>query len=399
MNVMDDRRDLLRFARRARARQRLVRGVEGALRALFWTLGLACLAVALHRLLGTPLPVAIGAAALGGMVVLWALLAAYLPRLDLLQAAAAVDEKAGWKERLSSAIALPTTDHPMERALVDDVRARLGKQAPSGLFPLRAPRELKWAPLWLLGIAAAWFIVPKADLLGFQAKEREKEKSKELIAEALEKLEKRKEELAKGDASYEKIKDALKKIDALAQDLQKTPPPEKKDVLAQISKLSEELAKLKNELAKSEALAEKLQKAMARESGDAGELGEKIKEGRFREAAQELAKLRNKLQEGKLSEKEKEKLQEQMEKLAEKLSKDKELSEFEKKVQQALQGLELGKEQMMDGLQQGLQALDGELAQEDMLAEALKDLENLADALAKGEGDCPGCGKEKKEGG
>ena len=32
--------------------------------------------------------------------------------------------------------------------------------------------------------------------------------------------------------------------------------------------------------------------------------------------------------------------------------------------------------------------------EKEQLAEALKDLENLADALAKGEGECPSCGKK-----
>ena len=38
MNVVNDRKDLLRFARRARARQGLVRAVDVALRAAFYAL-------------------------------------------------------------------------------------------------------------------------------------------------------------------------------------------------------------------------------------------------------------------------------------------------------------------------------------------------------------------------
>jgi hypothetical protein len=394
MNIMDERKDLLRFARRARARQALVRGVEAALRAVFYALLLALAAVAAHKLLGAPLPRLEAAGGLGAAVLATGLVLALFPRIDLVRAAAAVDERAGWKERLSSALALPSVSHPMERALVEDVRARLARHSPSRLFPFRAPRELKYAPLAAAALAAAFLWAPRVDLLGLQAREDARKKEKEDLAVAVEKLEKTRKALERSDQPFERVREALKKIDALAAELQKTPPPEKRDALAAINTLADELKKMKNELSKSDALAEKMQKAMARDGGETGELGQKIKEGKFNEAAQELAKLRNKLQEGKMTPEEKEKIKKQMEALAEKLSKEKELSEFEKKLAQALKGVEMGDERMLDGLQQALSALDGELAEEDMLADALKDLENLADALAKDKGECPVCGEE-----
>lgn len=109
--------------------------------------------------------------------------------------------------------------------------------------------------------------------------------------------------------------------------------------------------------------------------------------------------MRNKLQEGKMTEAEREKLRKQLEALADRMAKDKDLNELEKKLAQAMQGLDQNQEKMMEGLQQQLGELDADLAEADMLAEALKDLENLTDALAKGKGECPSCGKEKKEGG
>jgi hypothetical protein len=389
MNIVDDRRDILRYARRARARQILVRSVEGFLRGLFWATGLAFLALAAHRLLGTPLPYVPAAIALGATALAAGLLTAFFPWIDLVRAAGAVDERAGWKERLSSALALASVDHPMERALLEDVRTLLKRHKPSELFPFRVPRELKWMPLVLVAIAAGYTWMPAVDFLGFQAEARQKQKDKEEVAETVVKLEKLRKDLQKDAQSLEKVKDILRKIEQLENELHKNPPPDKKETLAQITKLAEELQKLKNELGKSEALAEKLQKAASKDSGEAGELGQKLKEGKFAEAAQELAKLRNALQEGKLSKEEREKLKKQMEALAEKLGKDKELSEFEKKLREAMQGMELGQEQMMDGLQQALSGLDGELDQADSLEEALKDLESLADALAKEHGECP----------
>jgi DNA repair exonuclease SbcCD ATPase subunit len=397
MNAVNERKDLVRFARRARARQGLVRAVDVALRVAFYALCAALAALLAAKFFGLSVPVRESMIGLCAVIGVAGLIALFFPRRNLLETAAEVDLRAGWKERLSSALALPSVSHPMERALVDDVREKLKEQQPSRLFPLRAPRELKFSPVVAIAIAAVSYLVPQVDVFGFIAKEKEKKKEKEEISLAIERLERRKKELEKSDRPLDRVKDAIKKIDALASEMQKNPPPDRKEALAQISKLSDELKQLKNDLAKGAALAEKLQKAASEKGNDAGELGKLIRDGKFQEAVQELAKMRNALQEGKLTPAEREKLRKQMEALAEKLAnkQDKDLSEFEKKLAQAMKGLEGNNEKDLDGLQRQLGQLDAELNEKEQLAEALKDLENLADALAKGEGDCPKCGKKK----
>jgi hypothetical protein len=390
MNIVGDRKDLLRFARRARARLGLVRAVETFFRALFWAVCAAFAAVLAVRLFGLPLLVAPAGAVLGGAVLVAALGSLIFPRLSLVQAAAAVDRHAGWKERLSSALALPAPQHPMELALVDDVRGRLRTQSPSDLFPLRAPRELRWTPLAALALAAVSYWLPPVDLFGLAARADEQRKQTESVRMAVEKLEQRKKTLEKDGRALERMKEAGKRMDELQAELSKTPPPSPQEALAQIAKTADELKKLKDELSRSAGLADKLRKAASeRPDSDAGELGKLLKEGKFAEAAQELAKMRNALQEGKMTPAEREKLRKQMDALAEKLSKDKALSELERKLAQAMKGLEQGDEKALDGLQQDLSQLDADQAEGEGLGQALKDLERLADALAKGRHECP----------
>ena len=395
MNVVDERKDLLRYARRARARQGLVRAVDVALRATFYALCAALLGLLTMKFLGLEIPIRQSLLGLGGIIAVAAFIALFFPRRDLLETAAEVDRRAGWKERLSSALSIPTLTHPMEHALVDDVREKLKEHKPSRLFPLRAPWELKFTPVIAGIIAAVSYFVPQVDVFGYIAREKEKKKEKEEISLAIEKLERRKKELEKSDKPLDKVKDAIKKIDALASELQKNPPPDRKEALAQISKLSDELKQIKDELGKTAALAEKLQKAAGEKGGDTGELGKLLREGKFAQAVQELAKMRNALKEGKMTPAEREKLRKQMEALAEKLAKDKDLNELEKKLAQAMKGMQDGNEKDLEGLQKELGKMDGELTEKEMLGEALKDLENLNDALAKGQGECPNCGKKK----
>lgn len=401
MNAVNERKDLVRFARRARARQGLVRAVDVALRTAFYALCAALAALIATKVFGIHIPVRESVMGLCAVIGVAGLIALFFPRKDLLETAAEVDLRAGWKERLSSALALPALTHPMEVALVEDVREKLRQQRPSGLFPLRAPRELKFSPIVAVAIAVVAQLVPQMDVLGMIARANEKEKDKKEVASALEKLlDSRKKATEKNERLTDKVKDAVKKIDALAAEMQKHPPADRKEALAQISKLSDELKQLKDDLAKGAALAEKLQKAAAEKGGDTGELGKLMREGKFAEAVRELAKIRNALQEGKMSEAEREKLRKQLEALAEKLAnkQDKDLTEFEKKLAQAMKGLDKNNEKDLDGLQQQLGKLDAELNEKEQLGEALKDLENLADALAKGEGECPSCGKGHKDG-
>lgn len=396
MNTVNERKELVRFARRARARQGLVRAVDVALRATFYALCISLAALVAAKLFGMAIPIRESILTLLGVVGLAAGIALFFPRKDLLESAAEVDERAGWKERLSSALALPALNHPMERALVEDVREKLKEQKPSRLFPLRAPRELKLTPVIAIAIAAVSYFVPQVDLLGYVARDKEKKKEKEEISLAIEKLEKRKKELEKNDKAMDKVKDAIKKIDALATELQKNPPPDRKEAIAKITNLNEELKQLKDELAKGAALAEKLQKAAAdKAGGDSGELGKLFREGKFAEAVQELAKMRNALQEGKMTPAEREKLRKEMQALQEKMSKDKDLQNLEKKLADAMKGMQDGDEKGLEGLQKELGKMDAEQNEAEQLAEAMKDLENLSDALAKGEGDCPKCGEKK----
>ena len=113
MSDVNERKDLLRYARRARARQGLVRAVDVALRATFYALCASLAGLLTMKFLGLEIPVRESVLGFCGVIALAALVALFFPRRDLLETAAEVDRRAGWKERLSSALAIPT---PMRTA-------------------------------------------------------------------------------------------------------------------------------------------------------------------------------------------------------------------------------------------------------------------------------------------
>ncbi len=390
--IVDLRKDIVRFACRARVRLAFVRGLEWATRSLLWVSLLAVLAVAVHKLFGVMLPAYESAAVAAGIVILTGVIAALFPPIPLVQAAAALESAAGWKERFSSALLLQGVTHTMEAALLEDVKERLARTSPSKLLPVRAPRELRWAPVFAVAAALGFWLAPQVDLMGVVAKREEKEKEKKELVEAIKKIEAKKKDLEKREQLSEGVKQALQKIDAMLKEFEKTPPADKKEAMSKLSSLSEELKKMKSELARSQALAEKLQLALSKDMDESGELGKLLKEGKFEAAAQELARMRNKLQDGTMTPEEREKLRKQMDALAQKLkdAKDREsLKEIEKKLADAQEGLGENKEEKLEGLQEELNELGDAMEDADALADALRDLEDLADSLAKGKGECP----------
>src|SRR5688572_12016336 len=168
-----ERGDLVRYARRVRRRLRFVRAVEAAQRALFWSLCALVLVAAAHKLLGLSPSAIVVASVLGGAVLLIAILAAWFPSLSPLAAAGAADEAAGWKERLSSALALPSATLPMEQAVIEDARRLASSSSPSSHFRSRVRRELRYAPLPAAAAIAIMLWAPALDLAGLDAKSRE----------------------------------------------------------------------------------------------------------------------------------------------------------------------------------------------------------------------------------
>jgi DNA repair exonuclease SbcCD ATPase subunit len=385
--VVDSRTAIVAFARRARRRLALVRSVYWAQRALFAALWLAVAVIAFERLTGLWIPPAwaIPTAACG-VVLLAAAIAYWVPRRGLLSAAAEADAQAGWKEALSSAIALGDPKESMEIALLEDARNRAKNARPAALFPLRAPPELRWMFAPAVLVIAALFL-PRLDLLGVEAEAKKEEQKKSQFQKVVEKLEKNREKLAKGEKVERPAMvavEAMRELERLQEELGKN-PMERKQAMAELSRAEEKLRDLQKELADSRELAARLQKAMEKQGEDAGELGKKIKQGKFDEAADELAKLRNKMQEGKLTEGEKRELSEKLEALQSRLGDDKNLDKFEKAISKALEGLGENREMDFEEFQDALQELDGDMAQLEALEDVLREMQGMKEDLAKGE--------------
>lgn len=424
---MDKRKHIIAFVARARSFYRLSRGLTGFNHGLI-AAGSAILLWAVAERLGmVAFPrwdlVLAGAV---GVALIYGIARAFIPGRSLLAIAAEIDAKAGWKERLSSLLALPAVNDPMEHALEEDVAGVIRDTSPAAYFPARLGRESLAVPLLGALIVAALLLLPSMDLFGTRARQQAQKKKEEEIKKAVEKLKKAKTDLDKPKAKpMDKAADAMKKLDELAQQLQQE-APDKKQTMAEVNKLAEEIKKDRESMENTRSLAEKLQKLAEKaekEKGDTGELGKKIEQGKFHEAAQELAKIRQKmlaeglsqeekqtladqlqnlkeqfenkeradlekkLQDPSLSKEEREKLEERLKQLQERMA---DLKEFAQSMDKAMKGLQDGKEQDLSDLQDALDQLQSELDEMEILEAIEAELEELESELAEGEeGECP----------
>lgn len=396
-----------RTVRRARRHIRFSRGLSAFLRACFWMALVAAGLMTWHKLAAHPLPWGPIAASLAGAALLVGLSAAFVPRVGLVAAAAELDARAGWKSRVSSLMTLPEIVQPMEQALLHDVNERIRGLEVAPLFPVHFPRESRWLPVALLAIGGAFFLprwaVPVSSPSGGEEVAR---KEKERVGAAVVKLKKAADDRKKDpDKKMDKANAAGERLQKLATAMQDA-PPSRRQMLEKLESEREHLREEKAGFEETRAMADKIQKALEGKQGETGELGEKIREGRFEEAADEIAKMRQKLADGTMTEAEKKELAQEMQALMEKLadsSKRQDLSEFEKSMAEALQGLQNENGQSMEGLEQMLDEMASDLAQSDALQSMMEDLESMTDELAKGDGSCPSCGKPnegiQKEGG
>lgn len=119
---------------------------------------------------------AAGVAAVGAFA--WSI--ATRPRASA--SARALDEAAGLRESLSTALSLGEPRDAWSKLVVDEAKARAAGVDVRKAIPIEAPRGWHWPVVAAVGLLLAW-LMPGLDLLGSKAsKEEEKARQQELIA-------------------------------------------------------------------------------------------------------------------------------------------------------------------------------------------------------------------------
>ena len=353
------------------------------LTALVWCLGgtLAAAAIALGaaRLLDRPLPgpgwAPFAIAAGVGLVAAGVIALAGGPsRLD---AAVAIDRAFHLNERLSTALTLPVQvrETPAGHALMADALKHVAALDVGEHFGLRAPRRA-WLPLIPAALALLLLYLPggltqrtaRADRVADQVDTKDIVKQSKALGKS---IAQRRKELEKNKlAEAEKL---FAEIEKAADQLTKAPPAQKDKALVKLNEMHDALKDRQKELGGAEQIAKQLQQLKQMSStGPADEFTKAMEKGDFAKAADELKKLQEKLASGKMSEKDKQALKEQLGEMKQKLEKLANQQERRKQLEEALKKGSMTKEQF-----------DKQMAKLDQQSKDLKKLEQLAQKMGQ----------------
>jgi len=267
------------------------------------------------------------------------------------QVARELDERAGLRESLSTALVVENEKDPWSRVVIETARARAKKVEIRRAVPLEAPRAWPIPLAIVAATAAMWFTFPDLDVLGKLADRRQAEQSQNELRQARDDIK----------AQDKKIESKLKEAGLDPQEfmVKEADLPEPSDGQGPMDKLSRSLAR-----------------------------------GDFKKAEQELEELQNKLANGELNAEDKAKLQLQMQNMSkqlEKASKDKKA--LENKLQQAGMSKEDAKraavspEQLKKALEQLKNMSDEEkkelMKQAAAQAKACKQCSSMGESMSK----------------
>jgi hypothetical protein len=294
-----------------------------ALSALVLTLSIALAALIAAMLaerllgLGVDWPLAFAGALAGAVVA--AAAAAAVVRPGLLAVAREVDERAGLRESLSTALCVSGREDGWSANVVDSARrvaARVVlRDAVPVSMPARAPLPLALA----FALALLWFVVPQFDLLGAMAsRERQAEEMREVVTVR-----------ADVQAVEQRLRDMLRSVPGVEMPPE-TPPDQgpvpapttpdeiRREAIKRLTGLSEQLAGVRSgeKGRQMDALRDRMMQLRQPGPGPLEPLAAALQRADAAQARQELDHLARKMGDGSMSEAERERLAAQMRDLA-----------------------------------------------------------------------------------
>lgn len=252
-----------------------------------------------------------------------------------------VDERAGLRESLSTALCVERSTDPWAKVVIETAQDRARRVRVAEAIPIKPPRFWPVPPATGLVFALVWFTFPQLDLTGKQAVKRaEAAKKQEVVAVKTElqaDRDKLKEMLAKTKVEFKDDKPDPEGVNGQKTNEQ-DPESLRRQQLKQLTNLAEQLQQEKDgqKSADMQALKEAMQQLRQPGPGPMDELSRNMARGDFQKARQALEQLNKKIGDGSLSPDQKEQLKKQLENMAGQLDKlAQNQDELAKKMEQA----------------------------------------------------------------
>lgn len=260
-------------------------------------------------------------AAVAGLAI--ALLRAWWKTPGPLASAVELDRRCALDESVSTTLALEcsTACEPAVRSAVrDDAERRVAAIDVSQAFPMRPTRTALWPLAWAAPAGlAAYLLAPPAPTIDPTLAAAETT-SAEIRAE-VSALEKKLDE-KRAEAEKLQLTEAERLLDAVRREAEKlgtSPPADAKEALVALNDLAKQLEERRQALEQSSELRQQLSRLRSKKHGPAEKFADALGRGQFQQAAEQLGRLREELQAGKLDEARKKDLGEHLEQLQKQL--------------------------------------------------------------------------------
>jgi hypothetical protein len=350
-----------------------------------WAIALAIVAgvIAGEKLWNRALPAPdwLPFAVAGSLGMVLAVAVAALSGPTRVDAAVAIDRAFHLHERVSSALTLPIElrETPAGRAVISDAARKLSGLDVGAEFGLRLPRRawmllipataavlLLFAPAWIPGKAEA----KAKEVLQTQALSQKTEALSKKLASQRQTIDKQK---------FPEADKLLAEISKKADELAKAPPAAKDKLMVELNSLTDALKDRQKALGSPEQVNRQLKQLKELGSqGPADQFAKDLARGDFQKAADQLKKLQEKLQSGKMTEAEKKMLKEQLAEMSKKLHELANLEQRKKQLEEARKNGGLSQEQF-DREMQKLQEQSKALQQLKQLASKLGECQQALD--------------------
>lgn len=309
-----------------------------------------------------------------GSAVLWSVLA----RKRILAVARALDERAGLRETISTAMYMERSDDPWAKAVIEAAMTRAKSVRVGDAIPIESPKA--WpAPLAAaIAFGLVWQFLPEFDVFKVKAQKVAQQQKQQAIVEVKADLEEKQQELKK---ALEKAK--VDFLDQKGEDPEgKEKKPEANDPESMrreaVKKLTDIVDKLEaqkegEKAAQLDAMKEAMRQLKQPGEGLMNEFTRSLSRGDFNKAQDQLKQLQEKLADSKTTPAEKAKAKEQLENLSKQL---KQMAENQGQLAKTLQKAGLDQKSAEELAKQAA-------ANPEALKKAIEQAQNMSDEQKK----------------
>jgi hypothetical protein len=281
------------------------------------------IATLLDRLLGVAINWKLSLGVASGAAFVIALIWTFAKRHREIGAAQVLDERAGLRESLSTALCFEKSQDSWAKAVVLSAEEKARGLRVANAIPIEAPQRWYVPVFAALCVAIFWMSLPRYDLLGYFAKrEQTQDRTQEIVqvkAEVKAKEDKLAEMLAKAGVELKKEENDDAALGKPASEI--NPEEIRRSAVKKLTDVNERLNQLQSgeRQQQLQSLQDQLKQLKQPGPGPLQELSRNLAKGDFAKAQQALSELQKKLEDSSLSPQEKEQLKAQLDGLAKQL--------------------------------------------------------------------------------